>query len=93
VGTLLSLYRPLWTDNLLAKAAARRVRRYRRPRRISHWPADAAAEREILHLSSKAGSNVAESAAILMEFVRAARALGGLAKRMHDTGHAGDDIT
>jgi hypothetical protein len=27
----------------------RRVRRYRRPRRISHGPADAAVEREVLH--------------------------------------------
>jgi uncharacterized protein Yka (UPF0111/DUF47 family) len=45
-------------------------------------------------LFSKAGSNVVESAAILMEFVAgAARALGGLAKRMHDTEHAGDDTT
>jgi hypothetical protein len=32
------------------EAAAHRVRRYRRPRRISHGPADAAAEREVLLL-------------------------------------------
>jgi hypothetical protein len=31
------------------EAATRRVRRYRRPRRISHGPTDAAAEREALH--------------------------------------------
>lgn len=45
-------------------------------------------------LFSKAGSNVVESAAILMEFRRrAARALGGARQRMHDTEHAGDDTT
>ncbi|MGH2947487.1 MAG: transposase [Solirubrobacteraceae bacterium] len=31
------------------EAAARRVRRYRRPRRISRGPMDAAAERAVLH--------------------------------------------
>jgi hypothetical protein len=31
------------------KAAARRVRRYRRPSRISHGPTDAAAQREVFH--------------------------------------------
>jgi len=43
VGTLLSTYRPLWTDNLLAKR--RTVVRW--PRRISYGPTDAAAEREV----------------------------------------------
>ncbi len=44
---------------------------------------------KLFSLFSKAGSNVVESAAILMEFVaEAARALGGLARRMHDTKHA-----
>ena len=42
VGTLLSNYRRLWTDNLLAK---RRRTAVRRPRRISYGPTDAAAER------------------------------------------------
>jgi hypothetical protein len=42
VGTLLSTYRPLWTDNLLAK---RRRTAVRRSRRISYGPTDAAAER------------------------------------------------
>jgi hypothetical protein len=75
------------------EAAARRVRRYRRPRRISHGPADAAAERKFT-LFSKAGSNVVESAAILMEFVAAPHERWAeLAKRMHDTEHAGDDTT
>src|SRR5215208_652018 len=46
VGTLLSTFRPLWTDNLLAK---RRRTAVRRPRRISYGPTDAAAEREVLH--------------------------------------------
>jgi hypothetical protein len=43
---------------------------------------------------SKAGSNVAESAAILMEFVAAPHERWAkLPKRMHDTEHAGDDTT
>ncbi len=45
-------------------------------------------------LFSKAGSNVVESAAILMEFVAAPHELWAeLAKRMHDTEHAGDHTT
>src|SRR5918993_4812170 len=52
VGTLLSTYRPLWTDNLLAK---RRRTALRRPTRISHGPTDAAAEREILHPHQRGG--------------------------------------
>jgi uncharacterized protein Yka (UPF0111/DUF47 family) len=45
-------------------------------------------------LFRKAGSNVAESAAILMEFVAALHERWAeLAKRMHDTEHAGDDTT
>src|SRR5215210_10141 len=44
--TLLSTFRPLWTDNLLAKQRRTAVRR---PRRISYGPTDAAAEREVLH--------------------------------------------
>ena len=45
-------------------------------------------------LSSKAASNVAESAAILMEFVAAPHERWAeLAKRMHDTEHAGDHTT
>ena len=45
-------------------------------------------------LFSKAGSNVVESAAILMEFVAAPHERWAeLAKRMHDTEHAGDDTT
>jgi len=43
---------------------------------------------------SKAGSNVVESAAILMEFVAAPHERWAeLAKRLHDTEHAGDDTT
>ncbi len=43
---------------------------------------------------SKAGSNVVESAAVLMEFVAAPHERWAeLAKRMHDTEHAGDDTT
>jgi uncharacterized protein len=43
-------------------------------------------------LFSKAGSNVVESAAILMEFVAAPHERWAeLAKRMDDTEHAGDD--
>ena len=45
-------------------------------------------------LFSKAGSDVVESAAILMEFVAAPHECWAeLAKRMHDTEHAGDDTT
>jgi uncharacterized protein Yka (UPF0111/DUF47 family) len=45
-------------------------------------------------LFSKAGSNVVQSAAILMEFVAASHERWAeLAKRMHDTEHAGDDTT
>lgn len=45
-------------------------------------------------LFRKAGSNVVESAAILMEFVAALHERWAeLAKRMHDTEHAGDDTT
>jgi hypothetical protein len=49
---------------------------------------------KFLTLFSKAGSNVVESAAILMEFVAAPHERWAeLAKRMHDTEHAGDDTT
>jgi uncharacterized protein Yka (UPF0111/DUF47 family) len=45
-------------------------------------------------LFSKAGSNVVESAAILMEFVAAPHERWAeLAKRMHDTERVGDDTT
>ena len=45
-------------------------------------------------LFSKAGFNVVESAAILMEFVAAPHERRAeLAKRMHDTEHAGDGTT
>jgi uncharacterized protein Yka (UPF0111/DUF47 family) len=45
-------------------------------------------------LFSKAGSNVVESAAILIEFVAAPHEhCAELAKRMHATEHAGDDTT
>lgn len=45
-------------------------------------------------LFSKAGSNVVESAAILMEFVAAPHERWAkLAKRMHDIERAGDDTT
>jgi hypothetical protein len=45
-------------------------------------------------LFSKAGPNVSESAAILMESVAAPHERWAeLTKRMHDTGHAGDDTT
>ena len=45
-------------------------------------------------LFSKAGSNVVESAAILMEFVAAPHERWAeLARAMHDTEHAGDDAT
>jgi uncharacterized protein Yka (UPF0111/DUF47 family) len=45
-------------------------------------------------LFSKAGSNVVESAAILVEFVAAPHERWAeLTKRMHDTEHAGDDTT
>ena len=43
---------------------------------------------------SKAGSNVVDSTAILMEFVAAPHERWAeLAKRLHDTEHAGDDTT
>jgi hypothetical protein len=43
---------------------------------------------------SKAGPNVVESAASLSEFVAAPHECWAeLAKRMHDTEHAGDDTT
>jgi uncharacterized protein Yka (UPF0111/DUF47 family) len=45
-------------------------------------------------LFSKVGSNVVESAAILMESVAAPHERWAeLAKRMHDTEHADDDTT
>ena len=45
-------------------------------------------------LISKASPNVVESAAILTEFVAAPHERWAeLAKRMHDTEHAGDDTT
>jgi uncharacterized protein Yka (UPF0111/DUF47 family) len=45
-------------------------------------------------LFSKAGSNVVESAAILMEFDAAPyERWAKLAKRIHDTEHASDDTT
>ena len=59
---------------------------------ISRGPTDAAAE-EFFTLFSKASSNV-ESAAILMEFAAVPHERWAeLAKRMHDTEHAGDDTT
>src|SRR6266487_456086 len=65
VSTLHSLCRPLWTDNLLAK-------RRRAPDGGIAGPGGSprtcgcTAEREVLHLFSKAGSNVVESAAALL---------------------------
>lgn len=45
-------------------------------------------------LVSKAGSNVTESAALLMEFTAAPHERWAeLTKRMHGTEHAGDDTT
>jgi uncharacterized protein Yka (UPF0111/DUF47 family) len=45
-------------------------------------------------LFSRAGPNVVESAAILTEFVAAPHERWAeLAKRVHDTEHAGDDTT
>jgi len=65
------------------------VRRYRRPRRISHRPTDA--NRRTF---SEAGFNLVESAANLREFVAAPHECWAeLAKRMHNTKHAGDDTT
>jgi hypothetical protein len=50
--------------------------------------------RKFFTLISKAGPNVVESAAILTEFVAAPHERWAeLAKRMHDTEHAGDDTT
>ncbi|MGH3321974.1 MAG: hypothetical protein ACRDN9_17735 [Streptosporangiaceae bacterium] len=55
-------------------------------------PTDAAAEREVLHPLQQGGSNVVESAAILLDFVAAPHErCAELAKRMHDTEHVGDD--
>lgn len=55
-------------------------------------PTDAAADERFFTLVSKAGSNVVERAAIPMEFVAAPHERWvELAKRMHDTEHAGDD--
>lgn len=49
---------------------------------------------KLFTLFSKAGSNVVESAAVLMEFVAVPHERWAeLAKRMHDTEHAGDDTT
>jgi uncharacterized protein len=49
---------------------------------------------EFFTLFSKASSNVVESAAILMEFAAVPHERWAeLAKRMHDTEHAGDDTT
>jgi uncharacterized protein Yka (UPF0111/DUF47 family) len=49
---------------------------------------------KLFTLFSEAGSNVLESAAILMEFVAARHERRAkLAKRMHATEHAGDDTT
>jgi hypothetical protein len=76
------------------EAAARRVRRYRRPRRISRGATDVARSEKFFILFSKAGSNVVESAAILTEFVAVpSERWAKLAKRMRDAEHAGDDTT
>jgi uncharacterized protein Yka (UPF0111/DUF47 family) len=49
---------------------------------------------EFFTLFSKASSNVVESAAILMEFAAVPHERWAeLARRMHDTEHAGDDTT
>ena len=49
---------------------------------------------EFFTLVSKAGSNVVESAAILMEFAATPHERWAkLAKRTHDTEHAGNDTT
>lgn len=46
---------------------------------------------KIFTLISRAGPNVVQSAAILTEFVVPHERWAELAKRMHDTGHAGDN--
>jgi hypothetical protein len=92
VSALLSLDGPLWTDNLLAK---RRRAAYGGTggRRFSHRPRDAAAEREVLTLFSKAGSNASRAPPFAGVRRSAARALGKLTKRMLDTEHAGEGTT
>ena len=58
------------------------------------WALRTQPRNEKFTLFSKAGSNVVESAAILMEFVAAPHERWAkLAKRRHDTEHAGDDTT
>jgi uncharacterized protein Yka (UPF0111/DUF47 family) len=49
--------------------------------------------KKFFSLFSKAGSNVVESAAILMEFAAPHERCAELAKRMHDIEQAGDDAT
>ena len=68
MGTVLSTYRPLWTDTLLTK---RRRTAVRRPRRISYGPTDAAAEREVLHPHQQGRPERRREAASLTEFVAA----------------------
>ncbi|MGO9297596.1 MAG: hypothetical protein ACLP52_27570 [Streptosporangiaceae bacterium] len=94
MDTLLSLDRPLWADNLLAmrrRAAyggtvgpGGSLRGLRMQPRNEKFSA----------LFSKAGPDVAGTAAILMEFAAAPHERwADLAKRIHDTEHAGDDTT
>jgi hypothetical protein len=94
VGTLLSLYRPLWTDNLLAKRRAPGTAVPPGPGGLPVGLRMQPRNEKFFTLFGKAGSNVVESAAIFMEFVAAPHERWAeLAKRMHDTEHADDDTT
>jgi hypothetical protein len=75
MGTLLPTSCLLWTDNLLGKRAAcgGTVGPGGSPRDLRMQPRN----EKLFTLFSKAGSNVVESAAILMEFVAAPHELSG----------------
>jgi hypothetical protein len=76
----LCLCRPLGTDNLLAKRRRATYGGTRRwPRRMSHRPTDAAAEREVLS-PCRQGPNAVERAAILPEVVAPRERSAKLAK-------------
>ena len=78
MGTLLSTYRPLWTDNLLAKRRRAAYGGTVGPGEIPMGLRMQPRSEKSFTLISKAGPNVVESAASLTEFVpfRRSGALG-----------------
>jgi hypothetical protein len=84
--------RPLWTANLLTKRRRTAYGGTVGPEGSPKGRRMRPRNEQFFTLFSKAGSNVVDSAVILMEFVAAPHERWAkLAKRKHDTEHVGDE--